>query len=488
MLRFRLAVKSLSLWSLILPAVCARICGNETGTLGAITVWSQEDADIKLAGCTTLLDNLIIGHNFTGDFVLHGVQNLTRGVRTSDGTWWDDPEETGEGAPEFTSFTAPDLIEAGYYGISLNASSLKSVSFEKLQKAYSIKLVFQTTGGSMNFPALEFIIRGLVVNGIFGSMNFQSLTNVGSISLGSSQSSSFYQATRSKYGSNPPTEIDFPSLVNCSELTLTGNLSRVSIPKLEAIADFPWSDGYNNYHGGLSVYTYGSPFSLSLPLLWNASEVNLAGTFANFSFPALKKLDEFNLRSELPMDVDLSPLENVDRIYFIGNVTGYNITSLQSIKVLTMQSDLNLRCGRAKKKWIQLYPGEADKKYMSGFYCYEKQKKPFPGTKVGIGLGIGIPVILIVALVYWRGKRERKLNAAKDQLPDYETEMETRRTGGGEVLPEYVPSGDRRSTGGASTVSALSDMARPTETPRERPPGYEASHTQEAAHLLQRST
>ena len=59
--------------------VFARICGNETGYITGITVWSQEDADAKLDGCTSIACALTIGHNYTGDFVLRGITNLTRG-------------------------------------------------------------------------------------------------------------------------------------------------------------------------------------------------------------------------------------------------------------------------------------------------------------------------------------------------------------------------------------------------------------------------
>ena len=85
---------------------------------------------------------------------------------------------------------------------------------------------------------------------------------------------------------------------------------------------------------------------------------------------------------------------------------------------------------------MELHPEYSDRKtYIPGFSCNEKPKKHFPGKEVGLGLGIGIPLLVIVAAVIWRCRRnsKKKEAAKKDPLPDYETEMETRRTGGGEA-------------------------------------------------------
>ncbi|KAL5330041.1 hypothetical protein ACEPPN_003565 [Leptodophora sp. 'Broadleaf-Isolate-01'] len=424
------ATTTFSLWTLLLPAVHARVCGNETGTTtGGITVWSQEDADAKLDGCTTLVRVLNIGHNYTGDFVLRGVTNLTRGLRSASGKWWDNPDETEEGVPGLTSISAPDLLETdSYYGVTLlNATGLKSISFEKLRKAHVVELKFGSGDGKMSFPALETIT---------------------------------------------------------GYLRILGNYSSISAPKLATIGDFTGNSlFYTSYYDGLKVNTQGSPLDLKFPSLWNTSRVAVAGTIANLSFSALKRVEDLTINAELPLSVNLWPLESAENIYLSGNLTDYNVTSLQDVTgLLTIQSDLSLDCGPGEETWLRMRPEDASSMSFSGYFCPKGTKKPFPGKQLGLGLGIGIPVLIIVAAVIWRHRRDSKKGMArKNHLPDYETEMETRRTGGGEVLPEYAPPRSRQSTDGASTVSSLGNMARPTE----RPPGYEDALAQEGRHVAQ---
>ncbi|KAK0120712.1 hypothetical protein ONS96_010915 [Cadophora gregata f. sp. sojae] len=476
----------ISAWSLCLQ-VLARECGNETGFISGIIVWSQEDADIKLDSCTKLISTLTIGHNYTGDFVLRGVTNLTSQFTTSIGYTWTSPYETEEGVPGLTSVTAPDLLEIGSYSLDLqNATALKSVSFEKLRKAYNLDIELGTLDSSLSFPALETVVGRLQILGNFSSMNFKSLTSVGSsVTIRSRRESSDNDYMYSlEAGTNSPLDIEFPLLVNCSTLKIIGNISRISMPKLETIADFTGNSMFYDYGHDLSVYTQGQPLNLSFPILWNISDIALAGTFGNISLPALKDVEEYTVRSKLPISVNLTPLETAESIYFYGNVTDYNITSLTSISEdLYISSELSPDCGPGKEKWLELHPEYSDRKtYIPGFSCKAKTKKHFPGKQVALGLGIGIPLLVIFAAVIWRCKRNssNKKLASKDRLPDYETEMETRRIGGGEILPEYAPPAEWSSSDRVSPVSSVGNVSRPTG----RPPGYEAANTQES-HVAQ---
>ncbi|KAH7355135.1 hypothetical protein BKA65DRAFT_497735 [Rhexocercosporidium sp. MPI-PUGE-AT-0058] len=491
MLWFTNATTTFYLWALLLPAVWARVCCNETLDYHrSITVWGQEDADTKLDGCTKLECILNIGHNYTGDLIVRGVTNITGGLRTASVGFWDNDAETDRPVPGLTSISAPDLLEIGAnYGVRLqNATALKSISFEKLQKAYTVDIELKSVDATVSFPALETITGRLQILGNFTSMNFASLTNVGSSISVRSRPESYFENNWKPLdlGSNPSIGIDFPSLVNCSEFQIVGNISRISTPKLASIADFVDNDIFYNYYAGLKVYTQGLPLNLSFPSLWNTSMVDIAGTIANFSLPALKHVDNFFFRSQNPMSVNLWPLESAEYVSLEGNVTDYNITSLKNVtKLLKLDSEIPIDCGPGKKIWLKIHPEyEGRKDYIPNFSCDEKPKKPFPRKQVGLGLGIGISVLLLVAAVLWRCRRDRKETAKKNQLPDYETEMESRRTGGGEVLPEYTPPRERSSTDAASLASSLSNMARPTE----RPPGYEASsHAQEGGEVAQGS-
>lgn len=98
------------------------------------------------------------------------MQKLTlpsRGIGSASGKWWDNPDETEEGVPGLTSISAPDLLETdSYYGVTLlNATGLKSISFEKLRKAHVVELKFGSGDGKMSFPALETITGYLRILG-----------------------------------------------------------------------------------------------------------------------------------------------------------------------------------------------------------------------------------------------------------------------------------------------------------------------------------
>ncbi|KAH7411173.1 hypothetical protein BKA64DRAFT_375389 [Cadophora sp. MPI-SDFR-AT-0126] len=316
----------LLLWTLLLRAVFARECGNETGFIRDITVWSQQDADTKLDGCTSLVCALIIGHNYAGDFVLRGVTNLTKGFSTFTGYSRTTPDEIVEGVPGLTSVTAPDVLEVGSYSLDLeHSTALKSVSFEKLRKAYNLNVELGTVDSSLSFPSLESVVGRLTILGNFSSMNFESLTSVGSTITVRNRRDGADNIYLYMYSvdirETAALDIEFPSLVNCSTLKFWGNISRVSMPKLETIADFTGDDMFYDYGHDLSVYTQGLPLNLSLPSLWNISDVGLSGTFGSISLPALKHVEKYTIISGLPMDVNLAPLESAATISFYGNVT-----------------------------------------------------------------------------------------------------------------------------------------------------------------------
>ena len=54
------------------------------------------------------------------------------------------------------------------------------------------------------------------------------------------------------------------------------------MPKLETIADWKEDNTFSNHYNDFSIYTQGKPLNLSLPALWNVSDVDLAGTFGRY--------------------------------------------------------------------------------------------------------------------------------------------------------------------------------------------------------------
>ena len=129
---------------------------------------------------------------------------------------------------------------------------------------------------------------------------------------------------------------------------------------------------------------------------------------------------------------------------------------------------LEFDCKPAKKQMLQIHPGYEDFRvdHPLSFTCSgrEPMKSDLP---IGLGVGLRFLLILFIALMAYRIRRpkSRKTKAAKEQLPDYEVEIENRRTGGGDVLPEYSPPVNGESVERASEERRLSDVTRQVEGP-----------------------
>jgi len=134
---------------------------------------------------------------------------------------------------------------------------------------------------------------------------------------------------------------------------------------------------------------------------------------------------------------------------------------------MVVSSALNPKCKPGKDKFVEM--GQPSSRFM----CFYDEPKKFPKLAVGLGVGLGVPALaLFVACVVRAYNQERKrIIARKDPLPDYETEMETRRTGGGETLPVYEEEADKS---GATHITRASnstgDVTRPVERPLPPPP------------------
>ena len=50
------------------------------------------------------------------------------------------------------------------------------------------------------------------------------------------------------------------------------------MPKLETIADWKEDNTFSNHYNDFSIYTQGKPLNLSLPALWNVSDVDCGMT------------------------------------------------------------------------------------------------------------------------------------------------------------------------------------------------------------------
>ncbi|KAK0105644.1 hypothetical protein ONS95_004172 [Cadophora gregata] len=306
-------------------------------------------------------------------------------------------------------------------------------------------------GGSINFPALKNITGDLRITGSVRRMSFPALTEVaGDLTITKSPEDlerfSYDSISSTSYDLSFPIVLDCPSLVSCSFLMIAGNISSISMPVLSSLSTSQQRFDKTDLRGRMIIYTIGEPLQLSLPSLLNASSVTMVGTFENISLPSLLRVeDEYYIKPYLPMKVDTYPLQSTDRFTLDGRLTSYDISSVTDVDDLyinTSPADFpRVDCSPAKKKWQEIHPEDKDlDDPLSNFFCKGRSKSKSIGLPVGLGVGLGVSLIGLLALLafcIWRRKGWKR-KTAKEQLPDYETEMDTRRTGGGEVLPKYA--------------------------------------------------
>jgi hypothetical protein len=112
--------------------------------VGTLQLSSQEEVNRMVGGCITIRGGISISKNYTGSFVLPGVQNITDGL----GTIWQPKTDT----PSLTSVTLDDLVYADDLYFE-GATALESVHLPSLQSVKSIE-VNSRSPLSLSLPSL----------------------------------------------------------------------------------------------------------------------------------------------------------------------------------------------------------------------------------------------------------------------------------------------------------------------------------------------
>lgn len=154
-----------------------------------------------------------------------------------------------------------------------------------------------------------------------------------------------------------------------------------------------------------------------------------------------------------------------------------NLSTIQQVTQMTINSDLKLDCNPAAEAWARAKnipvitdPKQQHSDAWSKFSCeYYHPNKPglSKGAKIGIGLGVGLPVLTI--LLYFSSREVRKNVARREATlkpppPPYNHELDDRHALGvpghqhAEALPTYRPrTSETERAVSMSDVSSLSD-------------------------------
>jgi hypothetical protein len=190
--------------------ICPSVSSSQYDT---VVICTQDQLDTTFQDCDTFIGEIFIGYNWTGQFELPTLANITGGLSaTGTGCSYPGVDEGiwNAGIPGLTNISATHLINLGSLSI-YNASSLQSISLPIVESTGTVSIANVTSLQSVSLPSLESI----------DTLEINYASSLQSVSLGNLESIrvlSIYEATTSA-------ELDFPSLLNASSLRIGGIMS-----------------------------------------------------------------------------------------------------------------------------------------------------------------------------------------------------------------------------------------------------------------------
>jgi hypothetical protein len=200
--------------SLITAANGAVICPSiSSSQYDTVIFCTQDQLNTTFQDCDTFIGDVYIGYNWTGQFALPTLANIT-GVLSATGTGCSD-SGVGEniwnaGIPGLITISATHLVNLGSLNI-YNTSSLQSLSLPIVESINSVSIENITSLQSISLPNLK----------IIDTLEIEYASSLQSVSLASLESIRTMQI----YGATADTELDFPALLNASELIICGIMS-----------------------------------------------------------------------------------------------------------------------------------------------------------------------------------------------------------------------------------------------------------------------
>ncbi|CZS96262.1 uncharacterized protein RAG0_05648 [Rhynchosporium agropyri] len=447
----------------VLQSTSAFVCGN----FSDLSLESQADIENKLAGCTTYQGQIKIGQFWVGAFVLPNLTSITS-LNTASSPF--DPTGPRE-HPSLTSIELPDLTT--FHEMRLyNTPVLSLLSLPKVEELG--RMIVQPDSSrelnpevTLKVPLL-FEASRMVFTGNFPRHTFY----VSNSRLSEDYSNGFLPATASS-----PIAVDMPVLRQANDMHISGSISKISLPSLEILELVDRHMYQDVYNGRLTIVADGDPLDVTLPSLRDVTDISLSGNFDRVSFPALFAMNgSLSLEAGKNMSYNSAPLQRADQITLNGNITNFNVQSLELLNQLHILVERPVNCKPARAVWDKIHPDFNENTHGFDYYCYteyteKEKKKPFPKLAVGLSCGIGIPVWFFFLFALWHSRKAKKDAEAVSKLPppDYEAEMAARNTGGTELLPDYEPRRSQR--GQPDPAIELLDMTRPSP----HPPGYDVA-------------
>jgi hypothetical protein len=187
--------------------ICPSVSSSQYDT---VVICTQNQLATIFQDCDTFIGDIYIGLNWTGQFELPTLANITgflwaTGIECSysgvgEATW-------NAGIPGLTNISATRLINLGSLSI-YDANLLQSISLPILESISMVSIANVSSLQSVSLPSLESI----------DTLDINYASSLQSVSLGSLES----MRVLSIFEASASTQLDFPSLLNVSNLAIGG--------------------------------------------------------------------------------------------------------------------------------------------------------------------------------------------------------------------------------------------------------------------------
>ncbi|KAE9378585.1 hypothetical protein N431DRAFT_179099 [Stipitochalara longipes BDJ] len=180
--------------------------------------------------------------------------------------------------------------------------------------------------------------------------------------------------------------------------------------------------------GGISIDNHArQPLDIILPNLREVTSIIISGGLGSVSLSALTSFTGnyyVFASSATPLVMNFDPLHKAGSIYVFGKIKSVNISSIQSIYLLSVSGDDPLDCGGLGKDYakIKQLPQNSVSEFPSpGFLCSFTPRKSRLSLAAKIGIGFGVSA-LAIALLIWGGclvNKKRDVKKEGSRLPSY---------------------------------------------------------------------
>ncbi|KAI9035356.1 uncharacterized protein KD926_003717 [Aspergillus affinis] len=428
-------------------------------------VTDQHYIDALSSSCTVMLGSLLIATNFTGQFLLPNITNITGSIMLD---WWD-----WKPTPNVTSIDLPDLqyLESSIEVAALS-DTLERISIPKLEYLRSMILEQYIDNAEVDFRGLQ-TADVLYVRGNYSKVSFDSLQNVTDfLSICNQGVCSYMFSAETGPAPRRAMEVSLPNLEVAHKLTIAGDLSELIAPKLS--------------NANLIIQSANTSVEFDFPhLTYSHDWLDLEGHITRLSIPRLDDVaGVLKIQSSYPLNVTL-PLTKGDSIIFHGQIEDVSFPNLKTFDSVHIETDLPLDCDSVVYR-INETSREPHSDYSLG--CKSPYEKPSGGlsTKAKIAIGVVVGVvglgIIVGGILFWKKKRvTKKKTGSEVELTTFGTGPRREEPGQGPAEAEVVhdpPPPYTRDKTQAMDEKDLKACYRPPLPPRpsSRTPSTQSQH------------